>query len=61
MPPRTNPLGIERAKALGIDDDRIFAELISCKIEDNRPKLSEMLRFVRQANSLIVMKLDWLG
>ena len=33
---------IERAKALGIDEDHIFAELVSGKSKANRPKLAEM-------------------
>jgi DNA invertase Pin-like site-specific DNA recombinase len=52
---------VERAKALGIDDDHIFAELVSGKSKDNRPKLREMLRFVRKGDTLVVTKLDRLG
>ena len=52
---------IERAKALGIDEDHIFAELVSGKSKANRPKLAEMLRFVRKGDTLVVTKLDRLG
>jgi DNA invertase Pin-like site-specific DNA recombinase len=52
---------IERAKALGIDEDHIFAELVSGKSKANRPKLAEMLRFVRTGDTLVVTKLDRLG
>ena len=52
---------IERAKALGIDDDHIFAELVSGRSKDNRPKLAEMLRFVRKDDTLVVTRLDRLG
>jgi DNA invertase Pin-like site-specific DNA recombinase len=52
---------IERAKALGIDEDHIFAELVSGKPKANRPKLTEMLRFVRKGDTLVVTKLDRLG
>jgi DNA invertase Pin-like site-specific DNA recombinase len=46
---------------LGIDDDHIFAELVSGRSKDNRPKLREMLRFVRKGDTLVVTKLDRLG
>ncbi len=52
---------IERAKALGIDEDHIFAELVSGKSKANRPKLAEMLRFARKWDTLVVTKLDRLG
>jgi DNA invertase Pin-like site-specific DNA recombinase len=52
---------VERAKALGIDNDHIFAELVSGKGKDNRPKLGEMLRFVRKGDTLVITKLDRLG
>jgi DNA invertase Pin-like site-specific DNA recombinase len=52
---------IERAKALGLDEDHIFAELVSGKSKANRPKLAEMLRFVRKGDTLVVTKLDRLG
>jgi DNA invertase Pin-like site-specific DNA recombinase len=52
---------IERAKALGIDEDHIFAELVSGKSKANRPKLTEMLRFVRKGDTLVVTRLDRLG
>lgn len=52
---------IERAKALGIEHDHIFAERVSGKSKDNRPKLAEMLRFVRKGDTLVVTRLDRLG
>ena len=52
---------IERAQALGIQVDHIFAELVSGKSKANRPKLAEMLRFVRKGDTLVVTKLDRLG
>lgn len=52
---------LERARALGIDDDHIFAELVSGKSKVNRPKLAELLRFVRKGDTLVITKLDRLG
>jgi DNA invertase Pin-like site-specific DNA recombinase len=53
-------LQIDRAKALGIDEAHIFAELKSGK-DSNRPKLQECLRFVRKGDVLHITKLDRLG
>jgi Enterobacteriaceae phage serine recombinase len=39
----------------------MFAELVSGKSKDNRPKLREMLRFVRIGDTLVIAKLDRLG
>jgi DNA invertase Pin-like site-specific DNA recombinase len=52
---------VERAKALGIDDDHIFAELVSGKSKENRPRLKECLRFIRKGDVLIITKLDRLA
>ena len=49
-----------RAKELGIADDHIFAELVSGK-NAKRPKLTEMLKFVRKGDVLHVTKIDRLG
>ncbi len=54
-------LQIDRAKALGIAEDHIFAELVSGKSKDNRPKLAECLRFVRKGDTLVITKLDRLA
>jgi DNA invertase Pin-like site-specific DNA recombinase len=48
---------IERAKALSIDDDRIFAEAVTGKSKYNRPKPAEMPLFVRKGDTLVITKL----
>jgi len=52
---------IERAKALGIGKDHIFAELVSGANTTNRPKLKECLRFIRKGDVLVCTKLDRLA
>ncbi len=52
---------IEGAKALGIEDDHVFAELVSGANTANRPRLKECLRFLRKGDVLICTKLDRLA
>ena len=51
---------VARAKELGIQDDHIFAELVSGR-NAKRPKLQEMLKFIRKGDTLHVTRLDRLG
>lgn len=53
-------LQVDRAKALGIEPDHIFAELRSGK-DAKRPELQALLRFVRRGDVVIITKLDRLG
>jgi DNA invertase Pin-like site-specific DNA recombinase len=52
---------IERAEALGIEDDHIFAELVSGAYTGNGPRLKECLRFLRKGDVLICTKPDRLA
>ena len=51
---------IRDLKAQGVSDEHIFAEQVS-SMDAERPKLKEVLRFVRKGDILIVTKLDRLA